>query len=512
MLFCALPAAQAATYLVSNCADSGVGSLRQAINNANDAPGADTVVFNLNPLCSNISLQTEIAIGGDLEIQGPGAQLLTITNASGRIFAIQPSAPSPAFQAVAMRGIRFTGSSDAGGGAILASRSNLSIQESVFANNDANTGGAIFFTSDSETLRTLFVENSTFVANGASSILSGGAIAAANSFVTIRGSLFRQNGRQATPGAGGAVAVSGGVLLVTDSAFYSNRSSRGGAIAFIETTSGAPSAIPSVRIDNTSFVGNVATGTQPGGFGGGAISGSLGLLRLENNTFSANTVQGAGFGAAIDMRGGTMTLINNTAAKNRVDSTQPQNAAIAAFAQVAGGDGDNTPVNVTLRNTVATGTVALDPSKGADVWVSASAAGNDATLDSQFSLVSSLRAPSGTTTVTPADPLLSVAADRGGSRPGASGATEASFTHTPLVGSPLIDAGSNVAATLENDQRGSGFPRINGSAIDIGAIESAAEPVVVLPTSVPMLSNQNMALLVLALLVAVTIRRKAIRS
>src|SRR5690349_18868836 len=37
----------AATYTVTNAADSGAGSLRQAILDANANPGADTIVFNI---------------------------------------------------------------------------------------------------------------------------------------------------------------------------------------------------------------------------------------------------------------------------------------------------------------------------------------------------------------------------------------------------------------------------------------------------------------------------------
>jgi hypothetical protein len=44
--------------------------------------------------------------------------------------------------------------------------------------------------------------------------------------------------------------------------------------------------------------------------------------------------------------------------------------------------------------------------------------------------------------------------------------------------SPLINAGSNAAtpAQLTNDQRGAGFPRIVGAAVDIGAFERDAGP------------------------------------
>jgi hypothetical protein len=47
------------------------------------------------------------------------------------------------------------------------------------------------------------------------------------------------------------------------------------------------------------------------------------------------------------------------------------------------------------------------------------------------------------------------------------------LTMAPQAGSPLIDAGANllVPINLNTDQRGFGFSRINGSAVDIGAVE-----------------------------------------
>ena len=70
----------------------------------------------------------------------------------------------------------------------------------------------------------------------------------------------------------------------------------------------------------------------------------------------------------------------------------------------------------------------------------------------------------------------------------------ATFTHALLSGSPAIDAGSSTS-TLTTDQRGTGFPRLSGSAVDIGAYElitsingacgsaSSTTPVLAAPTS-----------------------------
>jgi len=47
------------------------------------------------------------------------------------------------------------------------------------------------------------------------------------------------------------------------------------------------------------------------------------------------------------------------------------------------------------------------------------------------------------------------------------------LTHRPLTGSPVIEAGSNAAIPtgLDYDQRGSGYPRIYGTNVDLGAVE-----------------------------------------
>ena len=42
------------------------------------------------------------------------------------------------------------------------------------------------------------------------------------------------------------------------------------------------------------------------------------------------------------------------------------------------------------------------------------------------------------------------------------------LTHLPLAGSPLRDHGTNATGS-SNDQRGAGFPRLVGSAVDVGS-------------------------------------------
>ena len=54
--------ARAATYTVTNTKDSGVGSLRQAIIDANNNPGPDTISFNIPTWDSGYSSTTGVWI------------------------------------------------------------------------------------------------------------------------------------------------------------------------------------------------------------------------------------------------------------------------------------------------------------------------------------------------------------------------------------------------------------------------------------------------------------------
>ena len=42
-----------------------------------------------------------------------------------------------------------------------------------------------------------------------------------------------------------------------------------------------------------------------------------------------------------------------------------------------------------------------------------------------------------------------------------------------LAGSPAIDSGGVVLGGLTTDQRGTGFPRVNGATVDMGAFETS---------------------------------------
>src|SRR5688500_15389342 len=68
------------TFLVENLADSGLGSLRQAIFDANAQMGADVIAFAPAARVGAIALTGgQLSITDHLTIDGPGADLLAVS-------------------------------------------------------------------------------------------------------------------------------------------------------------------------------------------------------------------------------------------------------------------------------------------------------------------------------------------------------------------------------------------------------------------------------------------------
>src|SRR5262245_52558462 len=78
------------TFTVRNLADSGPGSLRQAVLDANANPGADLIAFAPAASGGTIALTGgELSVTGDLTIVGPGAHRLSVSgNHARRVFDV----------------------------------------------------------------------------------------------------------------------------------------------------------------------------------------------------------------------------------------------------------------------------------------------------------------------------------------------------------------------------------------------------------------------------------------
>lgn len=172
-----------ASIAVSTLADSGVGSLRQAIA---DATAGDTI--DLTSLSGTINLGSELTINNDLIIEGPGADQLALDGQSASRIINQLSG------SLTVRDLTLQNGYAPYGGAWSATGGNATAERMEFVSNDATSyGGAIhsngfltirtstFYDNNSGsygggifTFGTLNVYNSTFTQNSAANI--GGAI------------------------------------------------------------------------------------------------------------------------------------------------------------------------------------------------------------------------------------------------------------------------------------------------------------------------------------------------
>ena len=280
-LFGLAASARAATVTVVNTADSGPGSLRDAVSDANSG---DTIDFD--GLSGQIDLTTgAIAIDKSVTIEGPGAAQLTIN--AGHASQI------------------FTTTS----GDLLIS--DLTLANGVSSRN----GGAIDYAG----VDSLTVSGCVFIDNRAG---GDGESADYSGF-----------------GQGGAIRYEGEASLVIDDSRFEGNSAGGSGAEGLGSGAGSGGAIyiaprtQSTSISDSEFIGNSAGGPGDDGFNSGHGSGgainhtSGGTMTVSRSIFRANTVGGpgsvggnggAGSGGAIENSSGTLTVLDSTFDANTV--------------------------------------------------------------------------------------------------------------------------------------------------------------------------------------------------
>ena len=280
--------ARAATFQVTNTNDSGPGSLRQAVIDANLAPGADTIAFAVT---GTITLTSGvIVVDGALEILGPGPRLLTVSgNRTSGILLVASSSTT-----LRLSGLTLADGSarSSGGGAILNSQGTVVVADTAFLRNSAFAGGAI----ENANGGTMTITGSTFSGNSA---LPGGAISNARSTLTIANSTFVGNSAV----VGGAIYnLNVATVRVTNSTFSGNTASAQGGGA-LDSAGGT-----SIAVENSIFAGDACVGAVQDGGGnldwpGSACPGIIGDPRLgaltDNGGPTETMALGAG-SAAID--------------------------------------------------------------------------------------------------------------------------------------------------------------------------------------------------------------------
>lgn len=302
--------AQAADFTVTTLNDSGPGSLRQAVLDAEAAPGADRVLFQ-SGLTGTITLTSgEINIGEGLEIVGPGANALTV-DASGtpgdRVFY---ASYFPMGETFSVSGLTLTGGSSDGtfrsssydsGGAIYAFDADLSLSKVVVSGNSTTGTGSGGGVSANQNIT---VDSSTISGNNSAG--GEGGINTGGDRVTITNSTI--SGNHATHDAGGLdIGSSDQPTLVQNSTISGNTANLNGGGVYAYSDTGDPER---VRLLDTTIASNSAAQ------GGGIYSGGPGTSPLLQGTIVANNaanVSGPDLSGAAEA---AFSLFRNTAGSN----------------------------------------------------------------------------------------------------------------------------------------------------------------------------------------------------
>lgn len=434
LLLAAAPV-DAAQFTVSNNNDSGAGSLRQAVLDANDSAGEDEIVFDED--LGTITLTSgQIEVTESLVISGPTDRQTISGNGCSRIFRMALARVEAELQR--LRLIDGTGAEDCDpaqsgpGGAVSSDLGQLSIIDSELSDNhtEGAPGGAVDASGE------LLLEDSLVANNSATASPVGGGGVFALETVTVVNS--RVSGNVSTDRAGGIRTLSKAVLInsaVSDNRTTGNTAHGGGIYAqtaelaastvsnnAVEgdlSTGGGVYATERIDAENATFFGNSALGTH--GYGGAiVISSPGGIIDLDNVTVVGNSSGFYGGGIALTWPDSRLNLDSTILAGN---------------------------VGVSEANLSASGTVNVRNSLLGDEPSSI----NGVNENNIFWNV----------------PGLKVAADNGCSTTAFDACAQ---TLEPRTISPVRDAGANPLG-LASDQRGSGFPRVRGAAADIGALE-----------------------------------------
>jgi hypothetical protein len=437
---------------VTNCDDSGTGSLRDAVNSAVDGDTIDMTSL----ACSKITLTSgAISIGLDnLTIQGPGALVLEIDGSDqDRVFWHIGTGTLSINDVSVSHGHKYLNDGDLGnaGGACVFSSGTLSFNSSWakycdLGSNSVDSpvhGGALYakngLTMDYSMVTSSQAHSSGYHARGGGVYTAG---AATITHSTISGNSVSSS---AGYGSGGGLEVGsvrgtpGGATVMKYSTIGSNVSSAFGGGAYLTGN---------VLIANSTISGNQSA------MGGGLyIVNSTTVSQpasLFSSTVTGNSATWSGRAGGIQSHYEDLRLADSTVAFNTATSasTTKYGAGIHQF------DANN----IELQNTIISGNkTSLD---GDDPQPDDIGGADGATVTGANNLVYApgIVTPGGTLVLI--DPSLRALAANGGP----------TATHMPNFGSPVIDVGNNASGATV-DQRGPGFPRIRGPLPDIGAVE-----------------------------------------
>jgi hypothetical protein len=427
------PIVSAATQIVTNCSDSGAGSLRSAMAATVEGDTVDMSQIS----CSRITLSSGALTSGvnDLTIKGKGQQTLTIDGGNHSFGVFQHTGTGT----LTISDVTITNASYLQGGCIStlgsASLTHVTLNScSATGAGGESLGGAI------GAVHNIVLTSSVLSNNDASDSTSYGAIALggaafAGGNVTVTGSTINANTASTSRnnvGGGGIYAI--GTLTITNSTLSNNTAidvNLGGAN---NSAGGGAFAAGAMTVVSSTIDGNNAGG-------GGGLAGSAAGMTVTNSTFSGNDAE---IGGGIVSQG-PLHLRNSTVAMNSASSGNGGGGVVI--------EAVSDMQSSIIAHNYAQGSATTDLSSLSHAFTISGANNLIVSVDPAITL------PAGTLRV---DPKLASFLENNG------GPTQTLALNS---NSPAIGTGNNVLR-LASDQRGPGFARMTKEKTDIGAFQT----------------------------------------
>lgn len=483
----------AATFVLTNTADSGPGSLRQAMADARAQPGphdidatglTGTIVVSSGPLPSVVE---------HVALNGPGSASLTLEHGPGPAFVPLNVA---AAGNLTVNGLRIANMPancmliDEGGtvtlnNCVVATTTGINLQGTLRLNDctvQNNAGIAAIIADTQGTWPTLACRDTTFTSNVCNSVVGpgAGAILAVCGDVLIEDCVF--SGNSCLPLLAGGAMMCGGNLIIRRSLFQGNQNTNGNNREGGALHVRADVAVPTVvSIEDSHFTGNISSR-----FGGAVFCATTNAdVRIRNCTFNENiTSPSAGQGGGL--RTACPTVVHNcTFTGNESGSgggayfsgEGTGEIAHCTFTQnTTGGEGGglftSTPIlapNILMRNNVIAGNTGHSIGPDFRIGNRVTSMGGNLIGHDPFANFPAISTDQIGTTAAPINPMLAPLNNNGGPVP----------TMLPLPGSPLLDKGVPGPTLTFHHDDARAFPRVfdqtavagGGDGSDIGAAE-----------------------------------------